>query len=79
MDYVDTLDTFPARGHPRQDILPGLTIIGYRSANITVVIDRPAVYVVGVYFGGEEYESDLSKVDMDALKREVETEQARNT
>jgi toxin ParE1/3/4 len=48
--YIADLDTFPDRGHPRHDILHGLWIIGYRSSiNIALVIERPRVYVVGVY------------------------------
>ena len=68
--YIADLGTFPDRGHRRHDILPGLTIIGYRgSANLAVVIERPYVYVVGVYFGGEDYESELYELDMQAIKR----------
>lgn len=61
--YFDGLDTFPERGHPRHDVLPGLWLIGYKhSANIAIVIDRPQVYVLGVYFGGEDYEGALREL-----------------
>jgi len=76
-DYFNTLDIFPERGHPRSDILPGLTIIGHRGANIAVVIERPFVYVVGAYFGGEDYASDLHALDIETIKRDAEAESAR--
>lgn len=61
--YFDSLDTFPERGHPRHDVLPGLWVIGYKdSVNIAVVVEHPHVYVVGAYFGGEDYEGDLHEL-----------------
>lgn len=63
-DYLENLATFPERGHPLPEIIPGLRMIGYgRSANIAVVVERPCVYVVGVYFGGEDYETALQHLD----------------
>ena len=60
LDYFRGLATFPRRGHPRPDILPGLHVIGFgHSANIAIVVEPDDVYVVGVYFGGEDYESTL--------------------
>ena len=65
--YFDGLDTFPERGHPRHDVLPGLWLIGYkRSANIAIVIEHPPVYVLGVYFGGEDYDGALRELALDA-------------
>lgn len=64
VDYFRGLATFPERGHSRPDILPGLHIIGFgRSANIAIVVESAAVSVVGVYFGGEDYESALRQAD----------------
>ncbi len=58
--YFRSLATFPERGHPRRDLLPGLHVIGFeRSANLAIVVEPDDVYVVGVYFGGEDYESAL--------------------
>ena len=37
LDYFRGLATFPQRGHPRPDILPGLHVIGFgHSANIAI-------------------------------------------
>lgn len=48
-------------------MLPGLWLIGYkRSANIAIVIERPHVYVLGVYFGGEDYESALRELVLES-------------
>lgn len=60
MAYFRGLDTFPERGHPRDDLLLDLRVIGYgKSANLAIVVEPSDVYVVGVYFGGEDYESAL--------------------
>ena len=68
MDYLLGLDTFPERGHPRHDVLPGLWVIGYgASANLAVVVQPPQVYVVGVFFGGENYEHELRALNESAL------------
>lgn len=51
---------FPSAAHRRSDLLPGLHVIGFgRSTNIAIVVEPTVVYVVGVYFGGEDYESAL--------------------
>ena len=59
LDYFRGLATFPQRGHPRP-APPGLHLIGFgHSANVAIVVESDDVYVVGVYFGGEDYEGTL--------------------
>jgi plasmid stabilization system protein ParE len=67
-DFLSDFDTFPERGHLRDDLLPGLRISGYKkSATVAVVVHQPHVYVVGVFFGGEHYDDVLSDLDMSGI------------
>ncbi|MBD8871207.1 type II toxin-antitoxin system RelE/ParE family toxin [Rhodanobacter sp. DHB23] len=60
LDYFRGPATFPERGHPRPDILPGLHVIGFgHAASVAIVVEPDDVYVVGVYFGGEDHEGTL--------------------
>ena len=62
--YCESFETFPERGTRRDDLLPGLRIIGYRKS-VTVAFrvsaDAQVVSIVGVFYGGQDYESSLSK------------------
>lgn len=62
--YCESFETFPERGTQRDDLLPGLRIIGYRKS-VTVAFrvsgDAQVVSVVGVFYGGQDYEATLSK------------------
>jgi toxin ParE1/3/4 len=54
------LDMFPQRGTLREDIRPGLRLVPYRdSAEIAFTIDRDEVLIVGVFYGGQDYEIAL--------------------
>lgn len=65
--YVDaivtfcvSLATFPERGVPRADLLPGLRITHYRKrAVIAFRVTGDTVSVLGVYYGGQDYEARL--------------------
>jgi plasmid stabilization system protein ParE len=60
VDYCESFETFPERGTRRDDLLVGLRIIGFRkSVNIAFRVDdrRHAVSIVGVFYGGQDYEA----------------------
>ncbi len=60
--YCEGLATFAHRGTMRDDIRPGLRITNYRgSAVIAFSVDErtETVAVLGVYYGGRNYESEL--------------------
>jgi toxin ParE1/3/4 len=67
--YVDAiiadcegLATFPLRGRRRDDLMPGLRITHYRGhAVIAYLVDTDAeiVSIVGVFYGGQDYEKLL--------------------
>ncbi len=58
--YCEGLQTFPMRGTRRDDIRPGLRITNYRKrAVIAFNVDANLVSILGVFYGGQDYENDL--------------------
>ncbi len=60
--YCESLATFPQRGIQRDDLMPGLRITNYRgSAVIAFMVDAQAamVPILGVFYGGQDYETAL--------------------
>lgn len=66
--YCETLTTFPHRGTPRDDIRLGLRITNYRKrAVIAFEVDDDAarVSILGVYYGGRDFERALGGIEDD--------------
>jgi toxin ParE1/3/4 len=60
VSYCETLRTFPRRGTKRDDVRPGLRITHYKKrAVIAFDVDAERVSVIGVFYGGQDYESML--------------------
>lgn len=62
--YCESLRTFPHRGMCRDDIRPDLRIINYRGRAIiafSVDDDMNTVHVLGIYYGGRDYEALLNE------------------
>ncbi|MEM5387868.1 type II toxin-antitoxin system RelE/ParE family toxin [Paraburkholderia phymatum] len=58
--FCAALATFPSRGVPRDDLLPGLRVTHYRKrAVIAFRVTGDIVSVLGVYYGGQDYETRL--------------------
>ena len=58
--YCEGLHTFPLRGTRRDDVRPGLRITNYKKrAVIAFAVEGEVVAIVGVYYGGQDYESAL--------------------
>jgi toxin ParE1/3/4 len=58
--YCESLHTFPLRGMRRDDIRPGLRITHYKKrAVIAFAVDAEVVSVIGIYYGGQDYERVL--------------------
>jgi plasmid stabilization system protein ParE len=58
------LQTFAARGVARDDLLPGLRITHFRKRTIIAyLLDREVVFIVGVFYGGQDYEAALASGD----------------
>jgi plasmid stabilization system protein ParE len=49
------LTTFPQRGTRRDDVLPGLQVVGFgRRVTIAFVVTGDAVLIEGIFYGGQE-------------------------
>ena len=64
LEYCESLQTGPQRGTRRDDIRPGLRITHYkRRAIIAFAVDGERVLILGVFYGGQDYESALRGED----------------
>jgi toxin ParE1/3/4 len=62
VSYCESLSTFPHRGVLRDDIRPGLRITNYKGRTvIAFAVDDDAlqVSIIGVFYGGRDYETAL--------------------
>ncbi|KQP13589.1 type II toxin-antitoxin system RelE/ParE family toxin [Pseudorhodoferax sp. Leaf267] len=60
IQYCESLQTFPQRGTRRDDIRPGLRTTNYRRRTvIAFAVDDDVVSVIGIFYGGQDYESLL--------------------
>lgn len=58
LDYCDGLLVFPYIGEARDDLRPGLRTIGFhRRVVIAFAVTEETVEVLGVYYGGRDYEA----------------------
>ncbi len=58
--HIEKLSDFPSRGTPRDDLSPGLRTIGFRRrVTIAFAVDGNVVLVVGIYYGGQDFETML--------------------
>ncbi len=58
--YCESLRTFPARGNRRDDIRLGLRVTSYRKrVAIAFHVDEDRVNIIGVFYGGQDYEAAL--------------------
>lgn len=60
LDYVAGLQDFPRRGTPRDDLRPGLRILAWkRRVTIAFVVEEADVVVIGIFYGGRDFETLL--------------------
>ncbi|MGB8840513.1 MAG: type II toxin-antitoxin system RelE/ParE family toxin [Aliidongia sp.] len=58
--YCEGLGTLPHRGVQRDDIRPGLRVMNYRKrAVIAFTVEVERVSIIGVFYGGQDYEAAL--------------------
>ena len=60
--YCESLHTFPLRGTQRDDIRPGLRITNFKKRMViafTVDIQAREVSIIGLFYGGQDYETLL--------------------
>ena len=64
--YCESLSTFPHRGAMRDDVRPGLRITNYKKrAVIAFDVTADLVSIIGVFYGGQDYETILHEDDGD--------------
>jgi toxin ParE1/3/4 len=64
ISYCESLGTFPHRGTSRDDVRPGLRITNYkRRSVIAFAVDSGLISIIGVFYGGQDYESLLHDAD----------------
>lgn len=62
VNFCSGLTTFPMRGRQRDDILPGLRVIGFgRRLNIAFMVTADTVLIEGIFYGGRNYEAILGE------------------
>ncbi|MDD5057415.1 MAG: type II toxin-antitoxin system RelE/ParE family toxin [Sideroxydans sp.] len=60
ISFCEGLQTFPNRGVCRDDIRPGVRITHYKKRTvIAYAVDDKLVSVIGIFYGGQDYENDL--------------------
>jgi toxin ParE1/3/4 len=63
--FCEDLAAFPLRGTARDDIRPGVRTIGLRRrAVVAFAVRDDAVVILGVYYGGRDYEPVLRSQDL---------------
>ena len=60
--WVNRLETFPERGARRDDIRPGLRVIGFeRRATIAFQVKEDTVIILRILYAGRDLETTLSQ------------------
>jgi plasmid stabilization system protein ParE len=53
---------FPERGTRRDDVFPGLRVLGYRRrVSVTFTVEPEGVVIQGVFYGGQDFEALLKE------------------
>jgi toxin ParE1/3/4 len=64
-DYCLGFSIFPERGIRRDDIEPGVRVVGYRRrVSIVFSVTNTEVWILGIYYGGRSL--DMSNLDDEA-------------
>jgi toxin ParE1/3/4 len=60
--FCEGLSQFPERGTPRDDIRPALRVSNYRHRTVVAyAVQGERVSILGVFYGGQDYESALQQ------------------
>ena len=58
--FCESLDYASERGHRRDDIRPGLRIIGFeRRVTVAFVVEAESIVVLRIFYAGRDWEGDL--------------------
>jgi plasmid stabilization system protein ParE len=62
LTYYHGFETFPQRGSRRDDIRPGVRIVGFkRRASIAFTVEGHTVSFLGIFYGGQNVEAALGE------------------
>ena len=68
VSYCESLRDFPHRGTMRDDVRPGLRVTNYKKrAVIAFHVDAEQVSIIGVFYGGQDYETILHDDEDDGI------------
>ena len=67
ISYCESLSNFLQRGNMRDDIRPGHVLPTTRSGVIAFDVDTAQVSIIGVFYGGQDYEAALQDEPNDSL------------
>lgn len=60
IDFCDALNAAPFVGNARDDLRPGLRTVGFRRrVVIAFAVTDEVVQVLGIYYGGQDFETDI--------------------
>ena len=60
--YCGEFDTFPHRGHARDDLAAGLRTVGFGGrVTIAFFVTSQAVDIAGIYYGGRRFEANFDE------------------
>lgn len=60
LHHIATLSEFPERGTPRDDLRPGMRTLAWRRrVTIAFVVEERDVVVIGIFYGGRDFETLL--------------------
>ncbi len=60
VDYCASFESFPHRGSKCDDLRPNLRIVGFRiRVSIALTVGGHRVDIVGIFYGGQDYEAAL--------------------
>ncbi len=61
IDYCEDLNIFPMRGSMRDDLSPGLRITNYKKTCVIAFrVREDTVTIIGIFYGGQDYEFQLA-------------------
>ena len=64
VSYCESLCRFPLRGTQRDDVRPGLRITNYKKRTVIAFdVDADRVSIIGIFYGGQDYETILRDED----------------
>jgi plasmid stabilization system protein ParE len=60
VSYCESLTTYPHRGTQRDDVRPGLRITHYKKRTVIAFdVAEGLVSIIGIFYGGQDYETIL--------------------